>query len=88
MNINRKEYKFNSAQEALDWLRSNDGYLLDEYGNKYFIDDDNEKLGKELWGMNDEGVWEIYDIVYYTDEEFLEYHADDFSDLDGWLHIK
>lgn len=88
MKINRKEYKFNSVKEALDWLRSNDGYLLDEYGNKYFIDDDNKKLGKELWGMNDEGVWEIYDIVYYTDEEFLEYHAGDFSDLDGWLHIK
>lgn len=84
--MNRKEYKFNSPKEALDWLRSNDGYILDEYGNKYFIDDDNEKLGKELWGINDEGIWEMYDIIYYTDSEFLEYHADDFSDLNGWLH--
>lgn len=86
--MNRKEYKFTSVKEALDWLRSNDGYILDEYGNKYFIDDDNEQIGKELWGMDEDGVWELYDIVYYSDEEFLEYHSDDFSDLGGWLHIK
>ena len=86
--MNRKESKFTSVKEALDWLRSNDGYILDEYGNKYFIDDDNEQIGKELWGMDEDGVWELYDIVYYSDEEFLEYHSDDFSDLGGWLHIK
>ena len=86
--MSRKEFKFNNAKEALDWLRSNDGYILDEYGNKYFVDDDNDEIGKELWGDNGEGVWEMYDIVYYTDEEFLEYRADDFSDLSGYLHIK
>lgn len=85
--MSRKYFKFNSAKEALDWLRSNDGYILDEYGNKYFIVD-NDEIGKELWGDNGEGVWEMYDIIYYTDEEFLGYHEDDFSDLDGWLHIK
>lgn len=86
--MNKKYFKFDSVKEARDWLRANDGYILDEYGNKYFIDDYDNRIGKELWGDNGEGVWEMYDIVYFSDAEFIKYHKDDFSDLSGWLHTK
>ena len=85
--MSNKIFTFDNSNEARDWLRANDGYILDEYGNKYFIDDDNQKIGKECWGMNDEGVWEIYDIIYYSDHEFIECFTDA-SDLHGYLHIR